>query len=95
MGRELGRRARRPAPAGPLGSRLDLGRERGVGGGGRQGEVAGAAVGVGDHVGQAAVQGLAVERVGAGQHHRGQQRVGHPHEQVVAHGQQVVAHRGG
>ena len=56
----------------------------------REGEVAGAGIGVVDGVSQSRVQCLPFDRVEAGQHHGCQQRVGEPHDQVVADHQQVV-----
>ena len=56
----------------------------------RQREVTGAGIGVVDGVGQPGVQGLPFDRVEAGEHHGREQRVGEPHDEVVADDQQIV-----
>ena len=59
----------------------------------RQGQVAGAGVGVVDHVGQPGVQRLALQRVERGEHRRRQQWVGEAHHEVVADGEQPLVDR--
>ncbi len=83
------------APGGAFGGRFQLGGDCVVRLAAGEGEVAGAGVAVGDDRGEAGMQRRALERIGAVEYDRGQQRVGEADDAVLAGHEQPVVDGGG
>ena len=93
VGGELRRHARRAAPARPIGRLLELGRPARVPVDGRQREVAGPIVGVGDHFGEASMEGAARLRIHVTEGDRSEQRMGAAHQHRVVEREQAAVDR--